>query len=135
MEIAARGTLLDARPAEHYAGFLDDERSGHVPGAVSAPASEILAPDGSLLPPAALRRWFLERGAIGTHRVAAYCHGGVASSSLVFAAALLGQRIDLYVDSWSAWAQDPDRPVAHGVERGLTAGLDTGCFDPIADAR
>lgn len=134
-EIAARGTLLDARPAEHYAGFIDDERSGHVPGAVSAPASELLTADGRLLAPSALRRWFLARGAIGAHPVAAYCHGGVASSALVFAAALLGQRIELYVDSWSAWSQDPGRPVAHGAERGLTAGVDAGCLAPIPDAR
>ncbi|WP_449280857.1 sulfurtransferase [Leucobacter sp.] len=134
-EVAVRGTLLDARPAEHYAGFLDDERSGHVPGAVSAPASDLLAAEGSLLSPPALRRWFLEHGAIGSHPVAAYCHGGVASSSLVFAAALLGQRVDLYVDSWSAWATDPDRPVAHGAERGATTGPDVGCLDPLTDAR
>lgn len=130
-ERGARGTVLDGRPAAHYAGFADDPRSGHVPGAVSAPATELLTADGTLKAPADLRRWLLERGGIGAHPVAAYCHGGVASSSLVFAAALLGQQVDLYVDSWSAWAERADLPVARGAARGHGTGDDFSCFDPL----
>jgi thiosulfate/3-mercaptopyruvate sulfurtransferase len=126
--VAKIGTVLDARPAEHFAGFVDDPRSGHVPGATSAPAQQLLGLDGALLPAADLRRWLLRRGAIGGHRVAAYCHGGVASSTLVFAGALLGQPIDLYVDSWSAWSRDPARPVVRGSARGRSGDIDFSCF-------
>ncbi len=131
LERAAHGSALDARPAAHYVGFTDDPRSGHVPGAVSAPATELLDARGALRSPSDLRRWLLERGGIGAQPVAAYCHGGVASSSLVFAGALLGQQIDLYVDSWSAWAERTDLPVAHGLARGQLTGDDFSCFDPL----
>ena len=125
------GAVLDARPEAHYAGFTDDPRSGHVPGAVSAPVTDMLDSDGSLLSPRRLRRWFLDHGALGSHRIAAYCHGGVSSSLLVFGGAILGQPIDLYVDSWSAWSQDHRLPVAAGTVRGPNPADRFTCFDPL----
>ncbi|SDQ33481.1 sulfurtransferase [Leucobacter chromiiresistens] len=130
-DVGPRGTLLDGRPPAEYAGFADDPRSGHVPGAASAPASELLDSEGALLRPAAVRRWMLEHNAIGSHHVAAYCNGGVASSLIVFAAALIGQSIDLYVDSWSGWTQGDHRPVAHGEHRISTGSARFACFDPL----
>lgn len=126
---AQMGTVLDARPEAHYSGFTDDPRSGHVPGAISAPASTMLDAEGSLLPPRLLRRWFLEHGALGSHRVAAYCHGGVSSSLLVFGGAMLGQSIGLYVGSWSAWSQNPRLPVAVGSDHGPSPSDRFTCFD------
>lgn len=109
--VAATGTLLDARPEAAYNGTADVERSGHIPGARNAPMTELLDPRGRLRDATWLRRWFLARNAVGRHQVAAYCGGGVASSALVFAGATIGKRVDLYIDSWSAWERDLTLPV------------------------
>ncbi|MGW6010320.1 sulfurtransferase [Streptomyces sp. NPDC055210] len=127
LEVADYGTLLDSRPMSAYNGALDDPRTGHVPHAVHAHSAELVTPEGLLVPPTDLRRWFLSRRAIGSHEVGAYCGGGVSSALLVFAGALLGQQVGLYVDSWSAWARDVSLPVERGPVSTRSAVVDTDC--------
>ncbi|MER6523978.1 rhodanese-like domain-containing protein [Streptomyces sp. NPDC001508] len=127
LEISHYGTLLDSRPAGSYNGARDNPRSGHVPHAVHAHSAELIAPDGLLRPPAQLRKWFLSRRAIGSHEVGAYCGGGVSSSLLVFVGALLGQRVGLFVDSWSAWERDASLPVEQGATASRSTAADTDC--------
>lgn len=112
--IAREGTLLDARSAARFHGDPRTGVFGHIPGAVHAPVQELIGPDGRFLPVIQARRWFLGHRGIGCHRVGAYCGGGVGSTGLVFVASLLGQRVDLFVDSWSGWSKDPERPVEYG---------------------
>lgn len=88
------GLLLDARGAESYSG-------SHIPGAVSAPASDLLDADGHLLSSDALRRHFESHG-IGS-KVASYCGGGVAASLEALALASVGIPSSIYVASWSGW--------------------------------
>ncbi|MFE6157358.1 sulfurtransferase [Streptomyces sp. NPDC056486] len=127
LEVADYGTLLDSRPTGAYNGALDDPRTGHVPHAVHAHSAELMAPDGLLRPPADMRKWFLSRRAIGSHEVGAYCGGGVSSALLVFAGALLGQQVGLFVDSWSAWARDVSLPVERGAALTRSEVVDTDC--------
>ncbi|PSM42405.1 sulfurtransferase [Streptomyces dioscori] len=126
-EVADYGTLLDSRPMSAYDGALDDPRTGHVPHAVHAPSTELVAPDGLLRSPTEMRKWFLSRRAIGSHEVGAYCGGGVSSALLVFAGALLGQQVGLFVDSWSAWARDDSLPVEQGAAPTRSTVVDTDC--------
>ncbi|WP_427891871.1 hypothetical protein ACQHIV_04305 [Kribbella sp. GL6] len=90
-------------------------------------SAELIAPDGRWRPATDLRKWFLHRRAIGGHHVGAYCGGGVSSSLLVFAAAVIGQPIGLYVGSWSAWSADPNLPVEQGAALSRSPLLDTDC--------
>jgi thiosulfate/3-mercaptopyruvate sulfurtransferase len=108
----ASGTLLDARAAERYAGLVEpvDPRAGHVPGAVSAPTWGNLAGDGRFLPDGALRARFA--GLAGP--VAVYCGSGVTAAHEVAALAAIGVDAALFPGSWSAWSNDPARPVATG---------------------
>ncbi|MFD6288602.1 sulfurtransferase, partial [Streptomyces sp. NPDC060205] len=126
-EVANYGTLLDSRPMSAYDGVLDDPRTGHVPHAIHAPSAELIAPDGLLRSPTEMRKWFLSHRAIGGHEVGAYCGGGVSSALLVFAGALLGQQVGLFVDSWSAWARDASLPVEQGAAPTRSAAVDTDC--------
>ncbi|SFL06900.1 sulfurtransferase [Geodermatophilus ruber] len=114
------GALLDARAGERYRGEVEpvDPRAGHVPGAVSAPATDTLAGDGTFLPAAVLRERFAELGARPGQPVAAYCGSGVAAAHAVAALAVAGIEAALWPGSWSQWANDPARPAATGPEPG-----------------
>lgn len=133
-DIARLGTLLDARSAVAYHGVMGDPATGHIPGAVHAPAHELLDDDGLLLRPTALRRWLLARRAIGSHTVGAYCGGGIASSALVFAAALVGQEVGISLAAASSWRRDPDRALVQGDGVARGSGADLDCLDESVPA-
>lgn len=127
LERAGWGTVLDARPLDAHHGFTDDPRSGHVPHALHAPTESLLTEEGRFRSTIDLRKWFLARRALGAHDVGAYCGGGVASSMVVFAAALVGQPVGLYVDSWSAWQRDDSLPVERGALLTRSRVVDSDC--------
>ncbi|MEW9553168.1 sulfurtransferase [Nonomuraea sp. NPDC050783] len=117
--LAADGVLLDARAGERYRGEAEpiDPVAGHVPGAVSAPTTDNVGPDGRFLDPAALRARFAALGVGEGVRAGAYCGSGVTAAHEVLAMELAGLPAALYAGSWSHWVTDPDRPVATGADR------------------
>ncbi|MGC5248700.1 sulfurtransferase [Gordonia sp. DT219] len=132
LHIGRVGTLLDARPEAAFRGNAQTAEGGHIPGARNAPASALIGTAGSLLPTVELRRWFLRHNAIGNHRKAAYCGGGVQSALVLMAAALVGLELPIYLDSWSGYIKDAGRPVQFGdVPQSASEGtLDaSGCSD------
>lgn len=129
--LAHEGLLLDARAGERYRGEVEpvDPRAGHVPGAVSAPTTENLGPDGRFLDDAGLRARFAGLGLVppaddpdagagpaGAEgvRVGVYCGSGVTAAHTVAALAAVGVDAALYAGSWSQWAHDAARPAAVG---------------------
>jgi thiosulfate/3-mercaptopyruvate sulfurtransferase len=113
--VSAGGILLDARSGERYRGEVEpiDARAGHIPGAVSAPASENLV-DERYLSPAALRSRFERLGVDGSRPVCVYCGSGVTAAQEVAALERAGFKALLYAGSWSQWSADPLRPIATG---------------------
>jgi thiosulfate/3-mercaptopyruvate sulfurtransferase len=114
--LAGTGLLLDARSAERYRGESEpvDPVAGHIPGAVSAPTSENVSPEGTFRSAADLAARFRGLGATGERPVGAYCGSGVTAAHEVLALTLAGIRAALYPGSWSEWVTDPSRPVATG---------------------
>ena len=112
--------LLDARAAERYRGEVEpvDPRAGHVPGAVSAPTAENLAPDGTFLPAAGLRDRFAALGIRPGTTVGVYCGSGVTAAHEIAALAAAGIEAALWPGSWSQWSADPARPAATGSDPG-----------------
>jgi thiosulfate/3-mercaptopyruvate sulfurtransferase len=110
-----QGVLLDARAGERYRGEQEpiDPRAGHIPGAVSAPTGDNLAPDGRFRPAEELAARFDTLGA-ADGPVAVYCGSGVTAAHEVAALATAGIEAALYPGSWSQWSNHPDRPVATG---------------------
>jgi thiosulfate/3-mercaptopyruvate sulfurtransferase len=117
--LARAGLLLDARAGERYRGETEpvDPVAGHIPGAVSAPTSENLTPDGRFRPVADLTARFAALGATPGRPVAAYCGSGITAAHEVLALTLAGVPAALYAGSWSDWITDPGRPVATGPSR------------------
>jgi thiosulfate/3-mercaptopyruvate sulfurtransferase len=117
-DMARHGILLDARAAERFRGEAEpiDRVAGHVPGSVSLPMTELLAPDGRFLPPDEVRR---RAAAVGVHRdtpVGTLCGSGVTAAQLALALHTVGIDAIPYVGSWSEWIEDPSRPVATGAD-------------------
>lgn len=114
---AARdGVLLDVRAPERFRGEAEpiDPVAGRVPGAVSAPTTDSLDPDGRFLVADRLREVFARKGLPTAGPVAAYCGSGVTAAHTVLALHEVGIEAALYVGSWSEWITDPNRPVATG---------------------
>jgi thiosulfate/3-mercaptopyruvate sulfurtransferase len=116
--LARTGVLLDARAGERYCGEVEpiDPRAGHIPGALSRPASDNLGPDGRFRPAAELRARFADLPENAT--VGVYCGSGVTAAHEVAALQIAGLDAVLFPGSWSAWSADPDRPVATGSQPG-----------------
>ena len=117
------GILLDARAGERYRGETEpvDPCAGHIPGAVSAPTSENLR-DGAFLPAQELRARFAALGIDGQSPVAVYCGSGVTAAHQIAALEIAGFTAALFPGSWSAWSNQPERPVATGPAAGRATG-------------
>lgn len=116
--LARSGVLLDARAGERYRGEVEpiDRVVGHIPGAVSAPTTENVGPDGRFLPAEELRDRFKALGVSEGDEVGVYCGSGVSGAHEVLALAVAGIPAALYVGSWSEWSADPSRPVVVGPD-------------------
>lgn len=117
-ELAARHLLVDARPADRFAGRDEtvDAVAGHIPGAVNIPALSNIGPDGCFLTSDDLATRFTARGIPRHERVGVYCGSGVQAAHLALALEVSGVFDDpaVYIGSWSDWISDPERPVEVG---------------------
>ncbi len=115
---AAGGVLLDARAVERYRGDVEpiDPRAGHVPGAVSAPTTENLGPDGTFRAAGDLGARFDALGVRPGGTVGVYCGSGVTAAHEIAALAVAGIDAVLWPGSWWQWSADPERPAATGAE-------------------
>ncbi len=106
--------LVDVRSADEYAGKTSRaRRKGHIPGAVNRPRLDLVAADGSILPPDELRRKFAEVGVTGEEpEVVFYCNAGVSASFGLLASRVAGfQNGVVYDGSWKDWANDDSKPI------------------------
>ena len=117
-KVARTGILLDARGKSAYEGDAGKSDTGHIPGAISAPAAGALNTEGYFKSDEELATHFSELGAKDTNQLAVYCGSGNAAAHDLAAMYAAGINGALYVGSWSAWIGDPDRPVAQGSEPG-----------------
>lgn len=105
--------VLDARAAGRFRGTAPEPRaglpSGHMPGAANLPFNELLAADGTMLPPDALRARFAAAGADGGKPLVTSCGTGVTACVLALGAVRAGlPEPAVYDGSWTEWASRPE---------------------------
>lgn len=114
-DYAERHVLLDARPADRFAGRNEtvDPVAGHIPGATSAPTLTMLREDGRFLSSDDLGLHLTRLGVRPGVPVGVYCGSGVSAMHAALALEISGIDVDpaVYVGSWSHWITDPQRPV------------------------
>lgn len=116
--LAEGGQVVDARSAGRFAGTAPEPRpglsSGHMPGSLSVPFTEVFA-EGRLKGAAALREVFEAKGVDLGRPVTTTCGSGVTAAVLKLALEQAGaEDVTLYDGSWAEYAQQPGAVIEKG---------------------
>ncbi|MEL6213085.1 MAG: rhodanese-like domain-containing protein, partial [Pseudomonadota bacterium] len=103
----ADGLVIDARPADRFAGSAPEPRPGlrpgAMPGALNVPAANLVGADGRLKPAATLRAIFTDAG-LSAKPVVTTCGSGVSAALVGLALDVIGHAAwALYDGSWAEW--------------------------------
>jgi len=110
--------IVDARAQSRFAGAGPEPRadlkSGHMPGALNAPWTNLVI-DGALANDDRLREAFAAAEVSLDKPIVTTCGSGVTASLLALAFARLGRPdVAVYDGSWSEWGARNDTPIATG---------------------
>ncbi|MBT9330122.1 3-mercaptopyruvate sulfurtransferase [Paracidobacterium acidisoli] len=116
--ITEHAQILDARSAGRFTGASPEPRpglsSGHMPGAVSTPYTDLLEA-GRLKPAAKLREYFFSKEVNLEEPITTTCGSGVTAAVVALGLQLAGAKyISLYDGSWSEYAQHPEAVIEKG---------------------
>ncbi len=103
--------IVDARPADRFAGDAPEPRagvrSGSVPGSLNLPFPELLNGDGTMKDEAGLRQAFADAGVDLDRPVITMCGSGVTASMLTLGLAVIDAKpAALYDGSWAEWGRE-----------------------------
>jgi thiosulfate/3-mercaptopyruvate sulfurtransferase len=110
--IRAQGQILDARSAGRFAGSLPEPRpgisSGHMPGAVSLPFTELVE-EGRLKRAEELHHIFAAKGVDLKQPITTTCGSGVTAAVIALGLEVVGaKQVSVYDGSWAEYGAHPD---------------------------
>ena len=114
--------LVDGRASVFYDGVDTGEshegkhRTGHITGAGSVPFTSITSEDLTLRSPDEWRALLTKAGVKPGDTVLGYCHIGMQTTAVLFAARSLGHKVLLYDGSMQDWSRHKDYPVENPSE-------------------
>lgn len=109
--------VVDARANDRFQGLVEEPRkglrSGHIPGSVNLPYTDLLK-DEKMLEPLALKALFTER--LPEHKNLVFsCGSGITACVLALGAELAGfTNSSVYDGSWTEWGSIPELPIEKG---------------------
>ncbi|CCG83324.1 3-mercaptopyruvate sulfurtransferase [Taphrina deformans PYCC 5710] len=100
--------VLDARPSARFTGAAKEPRegleSGHVPNSLSLPFSELVSPEGEMIPEEQLRELLHQKGVNLDSPIVATCGSGVTACVIAVSLESIGVQARVYDESWTGYA-------------------------------
>jgi thiosulfate/3-mercaptopyruvate sulfurtransferase len=111
--------VLDARAAGRFTGAVPEPRSGmrsgHIPGSVSVPYTDLLHDDGTFRSAGEVRGRFEAAGVDGSRPLVTSCGSGVTACILTLGLRVAGfPEGAVYDGSWTEWGGRADTPIEVG---------------------